>query len=176
MRKTLAMPSRRLIISCVALFVALGGTSYAAVTVTNATKLGGRPASAYLLKTAQPLQSTGLVSVSLGKTKTLLKLAGGKLVVVGDCVNLSSLGDDAELYATPHEADVYWLDNSGSVPMAPGEIVGFTGSGADLSSYVDYTGSNFATPQGDYLLQETVGVHPDGVNKGTCIFDVRAWS
>jgi hypothetical protein len=171
-RRHLGVPSAPTVIACLALFVALGGTSYAAIkTVLNAKRLGGKPASAYLLKSQQPLRSTGFFHLNLGQSKTLFTLAAGKLEIQAKCVNGGSGYGDAEIVATPKEKDVYWLSNSAPIPEGVPETL--VSTGPLNSSYVGYAGSDLTTPQGDYYFVETFGVDPGSPYKGNCVFDDR---
>ena len=168
------MRARRYVIPCFALFVALGGTA-AAVTVTNANRLGGKPASAYLLKTEQPLYSTGLVHLALNDSKVLFTLADGKIIVEAVCADRFPLGEAGELIATPHETGVYSVgSNSAPLPVNESDTLGFTGN--NTGSYLSYNSTDLTAPQGDYYIQETYGVDPGAGYKGYCLFDLRVYS
>jgi hypothetical protein len=174
MSRHLRVRSRRFVIPCLALFVALGGTA-AAVTVTNANRLGGRPASAYLLKSGQPLRSTGLVHLALNDSKVLFTLADGNIIVEATCIDQSPFGKTADLIATPHEAGVYSVgSNSTPLPVNVSHTLGFTGD--YTGSYLSYNSTDLTAPQGDYYLQEAYGVDPGAGYSGYCVFDVRAYS
>jgi hypothetical protein len=73
MKHRIRIPSPSLVLSTVAVFVALGGTGYAAVTVTtsdNAKHLGGQPPSAYL-QSRHFAYSRGERFFNAGQTVTL---------------------------------------------------------------------------------------------------------
>lgn len=73
MKHRIHIPSPSLVLSTVALFVALGGTGYAAVTVAtsnNAKHLGGQPPSAYM-QSRHFAYSHGERFFSAGQTVTL---------------------------------------------------------------------------------------------------------
>ena len=166
------MPSAPTVIACLALFIALGGTSYAAITVINAKKLGGKPARDYLLKSGQPLQSSGLIRLGAGKSKKLFSLAGGKLVLHAVCGDLEGPGKvDPQVTATLGEADIYWLD--AGTPQPKNTTIDLINPGYETSTEIGYTVSDLTTPQGDYFFNETYGSYPGSAYHASCILDVR---
>jgi hypothetical protein len=158
------MPSAPMVVACVALFVALGGTA-AAITAANANRLGGKPANDYLLKSEQPLSSTGLVKLADGGTKTLYRLADNHLKVGAVCNGL-----EAFVVVTPSERGVYHLNSS--APMVAREPLII----APVTGGVDYSTTEFTTPQGSFYIEMMTGFRPEGQYHGYCIFDVRVIS
>ncbi len=173
-------------VAYLALFVALGGTSYAAVQLpknsVGSAQIGDGSVSFGDLETAaQPdkdldLLKSGPITVDDpvdGNTTTTAILSYGPFTIYGNCRDVTST---AQISYTMVSTEHGWVTASTSSPddFNPGEVKAISGT---LASGTDYTiaGGGYAlTDSGRFLSFGVIGVNKTG-GQTDCLYHASGW-